>query len=157
MLDELSYILLGLFMLFGPGFLLTLVFFPKPGDLDFWQRMAVSLGLGVIVLFYVGVVLAHPERKLLSLGPFTGVVLVVCGFCAVVAYLRGGFTVVGIYTRRLIRVVRKPKPPTPPPEQAPTPPPAQPPTQPPAQPPAQPAKEQPKPAQEQKPEGEGSV
>ena len=149
MLDKLGYILLGLFMLFGPGFLLTLVFFPKPGNLDFWERIAVSLGLGVVALFYIGAVLARPEWKLLSLAPFTGAVLVVCGFCAVVAYLRGGFAVVGIYKRRLMQVIHKPKPPTPPPEQAPTPPPTQA--------PAQPAEKQPKPAQEQKPEGEGSV
>lgn len=151
MLEELGYILLGLFMLFGPGFLLTLVFFPKPGDLDFWQRMAVSLGLGVIALFYIGVVLAHPERKLLSLAPFTGAVLAVCGVCAVVAYLRGGFAIVGIYKRHLMHVIRRLKPSPPPLPQPPAP------AQPPAQPPTKPAEEQPKLAQEKKPEGEGSV
>ncbi len=147
MLEKLGYIILGLFMLFVPGFLLTLIFFPKPGRLDFWERAAVSLGLGVMVLFYIGVVLARPEWKLLSLAPFTGAVLVVCGFCAVVAYLRGGFTVVSIYKRRVMHVIHKPRPPAPPP-----------------QPPAQPAEEQPKPAEERpkpieerKPEGGESV
>jgi len=141
MLETLGYILLGLFMLFAPGFLLTLVFFPKPENLDFWERIAVSFGLGVMAVIYICVVLARPDWKLLSLAPFTGAVLVVCGFSAVVAYLRGGFTVVGIYARRLMQAVRKLKPPTPPP----------------VQPPAQPAEEQTKPAQEQKPEGGGSV
>jgi len=141
MLETLGYILLGLFMLFMPGFLLTLVFFPKPGNLDFWERVAVSLGLGVIVLFYIGIVLARSEWKLLSLVPSIEVVLVVCGFCAVVAYLRGGFAVVAMYKRRVMQVIHKPKPPAPPP----------------TQPPAQPTEEQPKPAQEQKTEGEEDV
>jgi len=141
MLETLGYILLGLFMLFVPGFLLTLVFFPKPGSLDFWERVAVSLGLGVMVLIYIGVVLARPEWKMLRLVPFMEAVLVLCGFFAVAAYLRKGYAVVAIYGRRVMQVIHKPKPPMPPP----------------AQPPAQPTEEQPKPAQEQKTEGEESV
>jgi len=141
MLETLGYILLGLFMLFVPGFLLTLVFFPKPGSLDFWERVAVSLGLGVMVLIYIGVVLARPEWRMLRLVPFTEVVLVLCGFFAVAAYLRKGYAVVTIYGRRVMQVIHKPRPPAPPP----------------TQPPAQPTEEQPKPAQEQKTEGEGSV
>jgi len=141
MLETLGYILLGLFMLFVPGFLLTLVFFPKPGSLDFWERVAVSLGLGVMVLIYIGVVLARPEWKTLSLVPFTEAVLILCGFFAVAAYLRKGYAVVAIYGRRVMRVIHKPRPPAPPP----------------TQPPAQPTEEHPKPAQEQKTEGEGSV
>jgi uncharacterized membrane protein len=125
MLETLGYILLGLFMLFVPGFLLTLVFYPKPGSLDFWERAAVSLGLGVLTSIYIGVVLARPEWKLLSLAPFTGAVLVVCGFFAVVAYLRGGMAIPAAYLRTTMRAIRKPKPP------------------------AQPTQEQPKPAQEQ--------
>ena len=140
MLETLGYIILGLFMLFVPGFLLTLIFFPKPERLDFWERAAVSLGLGVMALFYIGVVLARPEWRLLSLAPFTGAVLILCGFCAVAAYLRGGFAVVAIYKRRVMQVIHKPRPPVPPP-----------------QPPAQPAEEQPKPTEERKPEGGGSV
>ena len=125
MLETLGYILLGLFMLLVPGFLLTLVFFPKPGSLDFWGRVAVSLGLGVMVLFYIGVVLARPEWKMLRLAPFTEVVLIICGFCAVAAYLRGGMTIPATYVRTVMHAIRKPKPP------------------------AQPTQEQPKPAQEQ--------
>jgi uncharacterized membrane protein len=141
MIETIGYILLGLFMLFMPGFLLTLVFFPKPESLDFWERAAVSLGLGVLVLFYIGVVLARPDWKSLRLEPFTGMVLVVCGFFAVAAYLRKGHAVVAIFGRRVLRAIRKPRPPAPPP----------------AQPPAQPTEEQLKPAHEQKAEGEGSV
>lgn len=141
MIGTIGYILLGLFMLFVPGFLLTLVFFPKPGSLDLWERLGVSLGLGVIVLFYIGVVLARPDWKLLRLEPFVGVVLAVCGFFAVAAYLRKGHAVVAIYGRHMVRAIHKPRPPAPPP----------------AQPPAQPTGEQVKPAQEQKAEGEGNV
>ena len=110
MLETLGYILLFLFMLFAPGFLLALVFYPKPGSLDFWERVAVSLGLGVLIIIYIGVVLARPDWKLLSLAPFTGAVLVVCGFCAVAAYLRGGMAIPAAYVRTVMHAIRKPKP-----------------------------------------------
>lgn len=113
MLAEIGYILLGLFMLFVPGFLLTLVFYPKPEQLDFWERVGVSAGLGVLVLIYVGIVLARPEWRMLTLTPFVAVVVTFSCVCAGIAYWRGGFKVLTTYGRAVLRVVRrsKPKPP----------------------------------------------
>ena len=110
MLVEIGYTLLGLFMLFVPGFLLTLVFYPKVEQLDFWERVGVSVGLGVLVLIYVGVVLAKPEWKMLTLTPFVAVVVAFSCVCAGIAYWRGGFKVLTTYIHTVLRAVRRPKP-----------------------------------------------
>ncbi len=112
MLVEIGYVLLGLFILFVPGFLLTLVFYPKVGQLDFWERIGVSAGLGVLVLIYVGVVLAKPEWKMLTLTPFVAVVVAFSCVFAGIAYWRGGFRVLTTYVRTVLRAVlrQKPKP-----------------------------------------------
>ncbi|MDH5443552.1 MAG: hypothetical protein OEX16_04525, partial [Hadesarchaea archaeon] len=82
MLDVLAYVLFGLFLLMVPGFLFTLVLYPRRESLDFWQRMGVSLGLGVLVLIYLGFVLVQPSLKMLTLVPF---VLAVFGVCLLFA------------------------------------------------------------------------
>jgi uncharacterized membrane protein len=122
MLDTVAYIMLGLFVIFGPGFLLSLVLFPKPGDFDFWQRVAVSFGLGVMLSIYIGALLSRPQFKLLTLVPFTEAALILFGFFAVVAYLRGGMAVPAAYVHALMRAARKPKPPTSPAQEQPKPP-----------------------------------
>ena len=118
MLDVIAYVLLGLFLLMVPGFLFTLVLYPRVGRLDFWGRMGLSLGLGVLLLIYVGFVVAQPGLKMLEAGPFVGVVLAVCVGLAFLAYLRGGFEVIIVYKRAATRIFQKfrpPKPPSPPP------------------------------------------
>lgn len=137
MLETVGYILLGLFLLLAPGFMLTLIFFPKVESLDFWKRMGLSLGFGVMALFYIGVVLSRPDWRMLRFEPFLVSVLILCGICAVVAYLRGGLAVPATYLRTVARAIHKPKPPAPPPA-----------------PPVQPAQEQAKPAQGQQAEGQ---
>jgi uncharacterized membrane protein len=114
--------LLGAFVLIIPGFLLTLVVYPKVGSLDFWERIAVSLGFGTLVVIYIGVILAKPEWKMLRLWPFAGGVLLFCIVCGIVAYLRGGMEVVVAYKRTVVRGISKLRPPRPkpaPPEELP--------------------------------------
>ena len=103
------YIPLGLVLLIVPGFLLSLVLYPKREQLDFWQRVAVSVGLSVLVLIYVGFVLARPQ--LLRPGPFFGAVFAVCVFFALLARLRGGFEVLAAYWRAVVPVLQRLKPP----------------------------------------------
>ena len=122
MLETIAYILLGLFVLFGPGFLLSLVLFPKPGDFDFLKRVAVSFGLGVMLSIYIGAVLSRPQFRALTLVPFTEVALILFGFFAVLAYLRKGMAVPAAYARAVIRAARKPKPPAQPAQEQPKPP-----------------------------------
>ena len=136
MLDVLVYVLFGLFLLMVPGFLFTLVLYPRRESLDFWERMGVSLGLGVLVLIYLGFVLAQPGVKMLTLVPFILAVLGVCLLFAFIAYWRGGLEVAIIYERALMRKIsrlryvralmrkisrlRPPKPKPVPPEEKPT-------------------------------------
>ena len=121
MLETIAYVLLGLFVIFGPGFLLSLVLFPKLGDFDFWQRLAVSFGLGVMLSIYIGAVLSRPQFRALTLVPFTEAALILFGFFAVVAYLRKGMAVPAAYARAVIRAASKPKPPAQPAQEQPKP------------------------------------
>lgn len=121
MLEAIADILLGLFVVFGPGFLLSLVLFPNPGDFDFLKRVAVSFGLGVMLSIYIGAVLSRPQFRALTLAPFTEAALILFGFFAVMAYLRKGMAVPAVYARAVIRAARKPKPPAQPAQEQPKP------------------------------------
>ena len=105
------YIPLGIVLLFVPGFLLSLILYPKREQLDFWQRVAVSFGLSVLVLIYVGLVLAQPGLRMLRSGPFFGAVFAVCVFFALLARLRGGFEVLAAYWRAVAPVFQRLRPP----------------------------------------------
>jgi uncharacterized membrane protein len=107
MLDIIGYVLLGMFLLIVPGFLFSLVLYPKLENLDFWSRVGVSLGLGVMLLIYVGFFIAKPELRMLQLAPFVGVTMGLCVVLAILAYLRGGAEVVLVYTRAVVRFFRK--------------------------------------------------
>jgi len=136
MLEVPVYVLFGLFLLMVPGFLFTLVLYPRRESLDFWERMGVSFGLGVLVLIYLGFVLAQPGLKMLTLTPFVFAVFGTCLLFAFIAYWRGGLGVAIIYWRWLmqkisrlryaralmqkIRRLRPPKPKPVPPEEKPT-------------------------------------
>lgn len=171
MLDVLVYVLLGLFVIMVPGFLFTLVLYPRRASLDFWGRMGVSLGLGVLVLIYLGFVLAQPGVKMLTLVPFVLAVFGTCLLFAFIAYWRGGLGVAIIYWRWLVRKIsrlrfmralmrkisrlRRPKPKPVPPEEKPTPPELPPPPEElPAPPEEKPAPPEERPAQTPKPQKE---
>ena len=114
MLDVLAYALLGLFLLMVPGFLFMLVLYPRLGSLDFWERMGGSLGLGVLLLIYVGFVVAKPGLKMLEAWPFIGAVSILCVVLGFLAYLRGGFGVITAYERAVFGFFRRFRPPKPP-------------------------------------------
>jgi uncharacterized membrane protein len=103
MLDIIGYVLLGIFLLIIPGFLFSLVLYPKLENLDFWSRAGVSLGLGAMLLIYVGFFIAKPELRMLQPAPFVGVTVGLCAALAILAYLRGGAEVVLAYTRAVVR------------------------------------------------------
>lgn len=121
MLDVMGYMIPGLFLLIVPGFLFSLVLYPKLESLDFWGRMGMSLALGVMLVIYMGYFLARPELAMLQLSPFLGLTAGICAVLAVLAYFRGGFEVITAYTRAVTRFFRKfkppklPRPPSPPP------------------------------------------
>ena len=111
--------LVGALVVLGPGFLASLTLFPRPGDLDFWKRVGVSFGLGLLVLVYLGFILAH--QHLLLPRPFLGYLLLSCGILGLIAFLRGGFEVVSYYLGFL--KPKKPRAEAPPAERPPAPPP----------------------------------
>lgn len=146
--------MLGLFVLMVPGFLFSLVLYPRRGGLDFWKRMGVSLGLGVLLLIYVGFILAQPGIRMLEAIPFIGAVLAACVVFAIVAHLRGGFEVVTAYKRAAVGAFRKLGP-SKPPEQPPAPKPEQVPEQVPEKSPEEVPKEVPEQVPEKAPEPSG--
>jgi uncharacterized membrane protein len=109
MFEIIGYVLLGLFLLLVPGFFFSLVLYPKSGDMDFWTRVGVSLGLGTLLLIYVGFFIAKPEMRMLQLAPFVGMTVGACAVLAILAYIRGGAEVVLTYARAVIRTFRRPE------------------------------------------------
>ncbi len=103
-----SYIILGCIVLFVPGFLLSLLFYPRRKDLDFWERVGVSFGLGVLTVIFVAVAVAQPSFKMLKAAPFFGLLFALSAVFAVVAYWRGSLKwVIGLF--RGLRPKPKPK------------------------------------------------
>lgn len=112
-----SYIILGCIVLFVPGFLLSLLFYPRRKDLDFWERVGVSFGFGVLTAVFVAVVVAQPSLKMLKAAPFFALLFALSAVFAAVAYWRGSLGwVIGLF--RELRPRPKPEPPReqPPPE-----------------------------------------
>lgn len=116
---EVHLVLVGALVVLGPGFLASLTLFPRPGDLDFWKRMGVSFGLGLLVLVYLGFILAH--QHLLLPRPFLGYLLLSCGILGLIGFLRGGFEVVSYYLGFL--KLKRPRLEAPPPAELPAAPP----------------------------------
>jgi uncharacterized membrane protein len=110
MLEQVGLILLGLFLLLAPGFLLTLVLFPRWESLDPWSRVALSVGLGALVVIYAGVLLALPPLRMLRLVPLVGTILVFCAACVAIAYARGGLATPASHALAALRALRRPRP-----------------------------------------------
>jgi len=109
---EVLYVIPGIISIFVPGFLLGLIFYPGRGDLDFWERIGVSIGFGVLALVFIAVILAQPGLKALKAGPFFGSVAALSAACIIFTYWRGSL-------KWVIALVRKlgPKPKAPRPEE----------------------------------------
>lgn len=82
------YIILGILVLFFPGFLLSFLLFSGKGRLDFWERIAVSVGLSAFVDMLILTILAQPMFKALRLAPMIGSVAVFCAGCSILIFLR---------------------------------------------------------------------
>ena len=55
----LRYVLGGVFVLFLPGFLLLLALYPRSGELDSLERIALSIGLSLAIVPLIGLVLNY--------------------------------------------------------------------------------------------------
>lgn len=87
---EVLYIILGAITILVPGFFLSLLLYPKRDDLDFWERVGVSVGLGVLALILITVVLAQPGLKAMQARPFFGMVAALSVVCITISYWTGG-------------------------------------------------------------------
>jgi len=96
---NLLMLIVGALTVMVPGFLSSLIVFPRPADLDFWKRVAVSFGLGILVLAYLGFALAR--AGLLLVRPFFASLLISCGVLGFLAFVRGGLGVVSYYLHYL--------------------------------------------------------
>lgn len=76
-------------ILFLPGFLLSLVVYPKKDQLELSSRLMVSFGLGILLQLYIGFFLARVD--LLSLSPFLLSSLLLCLGLSLVAWVRGAY------------------------------------------------------------------
>lgn len=88
MIGKIAYLLLGVVILFVPGFLLSFLVFPKKGSLDFWKRIATSIGLSALLDMLIITILAQPKLKALEFTPVVGSILIFCVACGAVIFLR---------------------------------------------------------------------
>jgi uncharacterized membrane protein len=107
MLEIVGYVILGLILVMVPGFLLSIVLYPRRENLDSWSRAAASLGLGAMLAALVGYVVSIPGLSSLSLESFTMATSLLCIVLIIMAYLRGGFAVLRGYKGRLLRGQQK--------------------------------------------------
>jgi uncharacterized membrane protein len=105
MLETIGYVLLGAVLLFAPGFLFSVVLYPKRGSLDFWTRMGMSLGLGVMMAIIEGYTIA--KLNSLVLGSFVIATFAACVTFIALAFLLGGLGVVFDYVKGTIELPRR--------------------------------------------------
>lgn len=85
---NIGYVLLGIVVLFVPGFLLSFLLYAGSGKLDFWERLATSVGLSALIDMLIVTILAQPSISALRVFPVLGSILVFCGVCAVLLFFR---------------------------------------------------------------------
>ncbi len=104
MLQEIAYVILGAILLMVPGFLLSVVIYPKRGSLDFWKRMGLSLGLGVMLIVFEGYVIARADSF------FTGTLFlatsVMTAILIVLVYLMKGIDLILSYVSGALGLAR---------------------------------------------------
>lgn len=88
MFQEIAYLIIGIIILFVPGFLLSFILFSGSESLDFWERIATSVGLSAFVDMFIITILALKSFRALRLFPFVGSVLGFCAVCGGVIFFR---------------------------------------------------------------------
>ncbi|KXB07176.1 hypothetical protein AKJ54_00590 [candidate division MSBL1 archaeon SCGC-AAA382K21] len=83
-----GYILIGIFSLFVPGFILSFLLFSEPESLDFWERIATSVGLSALIVMLIITILAQPTFSALRFFPLIGSILVFCIASAIILFFR---------------------------------------------------------------------
>ncbi|MBS3815418.1 MAG: DUF1616 domain-containing protein [Hadesarchaea archaeon] len=93
MLSKVIYVILGFFLFFIPGYLLSYLFYPDSKDLDSWNRLGVSIGLGALVIALIVVILAQPALRALKAIPFLASIALFCISCMIILiYMHEGIS-----------------------------------------------------------------
>ncbi|MEM3011979.1 MAG: hypothetical protein QW084_01270 [Candidatus Hadarchaeales archaeon] len=103
MIGTIFYMVAGVLALLLPGLLLSLVAYPRKEQLDLSSRLAMSFGLGILLILYLGFFLA--KANLLSASPFFLSLLLMCAGLFALAFLRGAYPLSSV--RRLLERPRK--------------------------------------------------
>lgn len=85
---NIGYIILGIIVLFVPGFLLSFLIYPGEERFDLWERIASSIALSILVILLILTILAQPQLRALRFTPVIGSILAFCAVCGVIIYLR---------------------------------------------------------------------
>lgn len=110
MLEAIGYVIIGLILVMLPGYLFSIVLYPKRESLDLWARLGVSLGLGAMTAAIVGYIIAMPGVSTLSLESFAVATLVLSAILATLGYLRGGLIVISARMSGTPKIFRRQKP-----------------------------------------------
>lgn len=87
---EILYVILGILVFFIPGYLLSLILYPGREDLDFWERIGTSVGLGALIVVLILTILAQPGIRALEFFPFLASIILFCAVCGFfITYRRG--------------------------------------------------------------------
>lgn len=81
------YLLLGIVILFLPGFLVSFLLYSDTEKLDFWKRIAGSIGLSWLIDMVIVAILAYLSLLDIQFAPH--VILAFCGVCGVLVFLKG--------------------------------------------------------------------
>jgi len=100
-IEVIGLVIAGLVAIGVPGFLFSLVLYPKLESFDFLTRAGMSLGLGALLVLIEGYALARMQA--LVLGGFVVSTAVLCGIFLPGVYFFGGSKVVSAYWRGFVR------------------------------------------------------
>ncbi|KXB08060.1 hypothetical protein AKJ58_01030 [candidate division MSBL1 archaeon SCGC-AAA385D11] len=86
---EIIYVIFGALIFLVPGYLLSLIIYPGREDLDPWERVGTSIGLGALIVVLTVTLLAQPGIRALQFLPFLAVIVLFCVVCVFLIYQRG--------------------------------------------------------------------
>lgn len=100
MTDILQLALAFIYVLFVPGFAMSLAVFPRLNDLEITERLALSIGLSLTIIIALGLVLGYAQTLIAATGGITaysllfGIGLITIFFLAIWVLRRAGLAVV---------------------------------------------------------------
>jgi len=98
--DILQLALAFIYVLFVPGFAMSLAVFPRLNDLEITERLALSIGLSLTIIIALGLVLGYAQTLIAATGGITaysllfGIGLITIFFLAIWVLRRAGLAVV---------------------------------------------------------------